>query len=87
MKKIELYNKMSPNAYSLINLTIDEVFSQLTKVEGDPYILWKNFYEAYGEDYFIFIIEREYGKRFAKDYDAIYKETEEIRKEAKFHLE
>jgi len=78
ISKIEALNKLSPNAYSLANLTMDEVFQGLSLIEGDPYVIWKSLHNAYGTDYFISIIEREYGKRFAKDYDAIYEETNKI---------
>lgn len=30
-------------------------------------------------------VERQYGKRFAQDYDALYKEVDKVRDEARFH--
>lgn len=87
LKKIYLFNKLSPNAYSLINLTLEEIFADLAKIETDPNRIWKCLNEAYGTDYFLAVIERVYGKRFAKDYDALYTEIDKVRSEAKFHFE
>ena len=43
--------------------------------------------KAYGKDYFMAVIEREYGKRFAKDYDAIYTEIDLVKEEAKINFD
>lgn len=87
LHKIYLFNKLNPTAYSLINLTLEEIFEALAEVEEDPYALWRNFHIAYGKDYFITIIEREYGKRFAKDYEKIYSDIEDVKKEAQSFFE
>jgi hypothetical protein len=87
LKKIYLFNKLSPDAYSLINLTLERIFTDLAKVESDPNKIWKCLEQAYGTDYFLAVIERVYGKRFAKDYDALYTEIDKVKQEAKFHFE
>eukprot|EP00347_Sterkiella_histriomuscorum_P002492 403367942 len=87
LKKIYLFNKLSPNAYSLINLSLEEIFNDLSKVETDPNKIWKYLDHAYGTDYFLAVIERVYGKRFAKDYDALYTEIDKVKQEAKFHFD
>lgn len=32
-------------------------------------------------------IERQYGKRFARDYDALYNEVDKVRAEARYHID
>jgi len=51
----------------------------LAKVESDPNKIWKFLDSAYGTDYFLAVIERVYGKRFAKDYDALYTEIDKVK--------
>lgn len=68
MKKIYALNKLSPNAYSIANLTLDDIVSSMKLVYPDPSILWDAIHTSYGQDCFLVIIEREYGDRFAKDY-------------------
>lgn len=87
LKKIYLFNKLSPNAYSIINLSLEEVFRGVAQVESDPNRVWKQLNEAYGTDYFIGVIERVYGKRFARDYDALYTEVDKVKAEAKYHID
>ena len=31
-------------------------------------------------------VERQYGKRFAQDYDALYNEVDKVRDEARYHI-
>ena len=40
-RKIYFFNKLSPNAYSLINLSLDEIFWALAQMETDPTKIWK----------------------------------------------
>lgn len=56
-------------------------------METDPNKVWKSLDQAYGTDYFLAVIERVYGKRFAKDYDALYIEIDKVKSEAKFHFD
>ena len=87
LKKIYLFNKLNPNAYSLVNLSLEEIFTNLAQIEVNPNKIWKYLIEAYGDDYFLAVIERVYGKRFAKDYEALYSEIDKVKQEAKFHME
>jgi hypothetical protein len=32
-------------------------------------------------------VERQYGRRFARDYDALYSEIEKVKDEASFHIQ
>jgi hypothetical protein len=43
--------------------------------------------ESYGKDFFLTQIERQYGKRFARDYDALHEEVEKVRVESKYHID
>ena len=86
MRKIYFFNKLSPNAYSLINLSLDEIFWALAQMETDPTKIWKQLNEAYGVDYFLQPVERQYGKRFARDYDALYTEIDKVKDEARYHI-
>lgn len=42
--------------------------------------------EAYGTDFFILPVERQYGKRFARDYDALFSEVDKVKEEARYHI-
>jgi hypothetical protein len=44
-------------------------------------------HDSYGTDYFITQIEREYGRRFARDYDVLHDEVEKVRFESKYHID
>ena len=56
-KQIGLLNELSPNAYSIANLPILEIFQALYLKEADPGIVWRNLNQAYGQDYFIVCVE------------------------------
>lgn len=38
-------------------------------------------------DFFIQPVERQYGKRFARDYDALFSEVEKVKDEARYHID
>jgi len=41
LRKIYLYNKFSPNAYSIINLSLEEIFTALSQLETDSAKIWR----------------------------------------------
>ena len=53
LKKIYLFNKFSPHAYSLINLSVEEIFQALPEVEFEPEVIWQCLNKAYGPDFFL----------------------------------
>ena len=59
----------------------------LAEKEQDSNIVWRYLKEAYGTDYFLNQIEREYSKRFIKDYNALYKAVEKLNKECKLSMD
>jgi hypothetical protein len=67
-------NKLTPDAYSIANLELVELFKQLRKKCDDPRILWEALHDnkAFGDDYFILIIEELYAGRFTDSYDSLY---------------
>ena len=52
-RKITYFNKLSPNAYGIINLTLHEIFESLAIIETDSGKIWKCLNDAYGKDFFI----------------------------------
>ena len=55
--KIRLMNDLSPDAYSVANLSLIEVFAGVQKREKDAGRIWKALKLAYGDDYFIQPVE------------------------------
>ena len=86
LRKINYFNKLSPNAYGIVNLTLQEVCESLSVVETDCNRLWKHLNDAYGADFFLVPVERQYGRRFARDYDALHSEVDKVKDEAKYHI-
>ena len=50
-------NELSPDAYSIANMGLIEIFSGCEKKEKDPDRIWKALSKAYGEDYFLTVVE------------------------------
>ena len=50
-------NELEPNAYSIANLSLIEIFIACVKKEKDPNRIWKALKKAYGEDYFLDPVE------------------------------
>jgi len=40
VRKINYYNKLSPNAYGIINLSLQEIFDSLAQIETDANKIW-----------------------------------------------
>ena len=59
-----------------------EILSGCAKKERDPARVWKALKRAYGKDYFITVVEEEYGKRFVNNYNALYEQVEEVQAQA-----
>ena len=76
--KIRLMNKLSPDAYSIANLSLIDIFIGVEKREKDPHCVWKALKRAYGEDYFIVCVEEQYGRRFVANYNALYEEVNKV---------
>ena len=80
--KIKLMNDLSPDAYSIANLSLVEIFLGIAKKENDPARIWKALKKAYGEDYFLTVVEEQYGKRFVANYNALYSEVDKVKEQA-----
>lgn len=52
------------------------------KKERDPARVWKALLRAYGKDYFITVVEEQYGKRFVNNYNALYEQVNEVKQQA-----
>jgi len=55
--KINLMNKLTPDAFSVANLSLIEIFLGVAKKENDPSRIWKALKHAYGEDFFLTVVE------------------------------
>lgn len=71
-------NDLSPESYSVANLSLIDIFMGCAKKESDPSRIWKSLNLAYGEDYFLTVVEEQYGKRFVKNYNALYTEVDKV---------
>ena len=80
--KIRLMNELSPEAYSIANLSLIEIFQGCQKKETDPARIWKALKRAYGPDYFITVVEEQYGQRFVANYNALYNEVNKVKEQA-----
>jgi len=63
-------------------LSLEQIFESLPEIEDNPGKLWKCFHGSYGKDFFLTIIEKEYGPRFAKDFEKVYTDIDDISLEA-----
>ena len=54
-------NDLTPDAYSVANLSILDIFRGCAKKETDPARIWIALKKAYSEDYFINVVEEQYG--------------------------
>ena len=76
-------NELSPDAYSVANLTLKQIFKGCALKEQDPARVWNTLKLAYGhEDYFVSVIEAQYGRRFVANYNALYQEVNKVKEEA-----
>lgn len=50
-------NSLTVDAYSVANLTVDEIFEGLELKVQDPLTVWNSLHHYYGEDFFMAIIE------------------------------
>ena len=85
--QIKLMNDLSPEAFSVANLGLMAIFMGLAKKEHDPARLWKGLKKAYGEDYFITVVEEQYGQRFVANYNALYVEVNKVKEQASRELQ
>jgi hypothetical protein len=58
IRKINYFNKLSPNAYGIVNLSLQEICESLAVIETDCHRLWKYMNNAYGSDFFLAPVER-----------------------------
>lgn len=79
-------NELSPDAYSVANLSLIEIFKGCVMKESDPARIWKALKNAYGEDYFVKPIEEQYGKRFVANYNALYTEVKKVHNQAESEI-
>lgn len=56
-ERIDLMNKLSPDAYSVANISLMEIFKGVMKKEKSPNRIWKALKEVFGEDYFLTVVE------------------------------
>ena len=50
-------NNLAPEAYSIANLSLIEIFMGIEKKEKDPSRIWKALKKAFGEDFFLGPVE------------------------------
>jgi len=84
IQKIDKFNALSPDAYSLANLTVPEIFQGLSSINKDAKVIWNELHQAYGKDFFLRIIEEEYGPRLRQDHEKVSKELDAIQEDAEF---
>lgn len=86
---IIVFNKLSPDAYSIANLSLAAIFQGLSHKVSDPRELWDAIHhdEAFGADVFLTVIEQLYQGRFVKSYDDLYDQVENIKLEAATQIE
>ena len=58
---------MTPKTFGLVDLSLDEIFESLAKIEKDAYVVWNKLTSAYPVDYFLGTIEDTYGAFFDQD--------------------
>ena len=75
-------NDLSPDAYSVANLSLVDLFAGCARKENDPARIWKALNMAYGDDYFITVVEEQYGKRFVANYNALFVEVDKVTSQA-----
>ena len=85
--KVCLMNNLAPEAYSIANLSLIEIFMGIEKKEKDPSRIWKALKKAFGEDFFLGPVEHQYGKRFVQNYNALYSEVNKVQKMADYELQ
>lgn len=85
-EKIDLMNKLSPDAYSVANMSIMEILKGVQKKEKSPNRLWKALKEVFGEDYFLTVVEAQYGKRFVANYNALFNEVNQVKEHAEKNI-
>lgn len=71
-------SELAPEAYSVANLSLIEIFMACEKKEKDPCRIWKALKKAYGEEYFVGPVEQQYGQRFVQNYNALYTEVNKV---------
>lgn len=79
-------NDLCPDAYAIANLSLVEIFLGTAKKESDPARIWKALKRAYGSDYFITVVEEQYGQRFVANYNALYNEVNKVKEQADFEF-
>lgn len=79
-------NKLSPDAYSIANLSLMEIFRGVSKKERAPNRIWKGLKTVFGEDYFLTVVEAQYGKRFVANYNALFNEVNSVKEHAEKNI-
>lgn len=74
-------NQLSPDAYSIANLSLSQIFQNLAIRITDPQILWRALHKesAFGSDYFFQIIEKEYSNRINGNMEPLKQEINQIK--------
>ena len=80
-------NELATDAYSIANLSLLEIFKGCAMKETDPAKVWKCLKKAYSEDYFVNVVEEQYGTRFVANYNALYTEVDKVKKQADREIE
>ena len=55
-KKIDLYRRLIPDQYALVEMPLDEIMSCVAKIEDHAYTVWKAFLKAYPKNHFSTLI-------------------------------
>ncbi|CDW81423.1 UNKNOWN [Stylonychia lemnae] len=87
LKKIYAMSKLSPSAFGIVNLSLQEIIGALKIMYDDPQDIWTEIHEHYGQDCFLTIIEQEYGGKFSKDYSQLNAEVDKVKEEAQFQIQ
>lgn len=62
MEKVALYQEMIPEGFPLLDMRMEEIFSQIALIERDPLIIWDAIEKAYHKGFFIEVIEKNFEK-------------------------
>ena len=65
---------MTPKTFKLVQLTLEEIFDALAKIHQDSFAIWRHLTAAYPQDYFVGVIEAEFGAFFDAESEARLKQ-------------
>ena len=66
-KKLYLYENVAAELHGLISMPLPEIFSGIRMLGEKPEVLWQHIVDAFGREFFLPTIDREYGHLFVND--------------------